>query len=416
MNARSGYLIGSAAVSLTGLVAMICLAGPLDPPAGPVTSSYKTLQQIEPRVDLASIAGNATSRHLITQPGSYYLSSNVTGAASLNGIIIQADNVTIDLNGFSLTGTATSADGVSLSGTRTNVTIKNGTIRGWGGEGIDAADDTNVQVRDINLSGNASDGVVTGPNSIITSCAAASNLGDGFQVGEGSVVHACTATLNGVAGFNVPGSGSGGTPGMGGASISHCSATRNVGNGIQGAHTAVISCTLSYNGLNGVQLNNSSVFDCEARGNSVHGFSGGGIIFSRCKTRSNGQDGFNVGEGTIVDSCNSRGNNGDGIECDKEVTVHNCHVEDNNIDGTGADVGIRIVQTDCRIEGNTVVSNLGAGILCAAGATGNVIVSNRASGNSGANFSIVAGNFLGTVVLTEAAMNAATNSLVNISY
>ena len=226
----------------------------------------------------------------------------------------------------------------------------------------------------------------------------------------------CTATLNAGAGVNVPGTGSGGAPGTGGATISHCAAHRNTGSGIQGAHAAVIACSINYNGQSGINLNNSSVFDCEARGNSLHGFTGGGIIFSRCKTRSNGQDGFNVFEGTILDSCNSRGNNGDGIECEKEVTVQNCHVEDNNIDGTGADVGIRVVLNDCRIEGNTVVGNLGVGIFGAAGATGNVIVSNRASGNSGGDYSFAGANFVGTVVTTQAAMNAATNSLVNLSY
>lgn len=417
MNTRSRYLIGSFAITLTGALAVMSIAGPLDPPAGPVAPSYKTLQQVEPRTDLASVAGTANSRHLITQPGSYYLSANVTGAAGFNGIVIQADNVVLDLNGFTVTGAASSGDGISLSGTRLNVTIKNGTVRGWGAEGVDAADDTNVQLRDLSISNNVSDGAITGPNGIVACCTSASNGGDGFQLGEGSVMQQCTAMLNAVAGINVPGTGSGGAAGTGGATISHCSSTRNVGNGIQGAHTAVISCTLNYNGLNGIQLNNSSVFDCEARGNTMNGFVGGGIIFSRCKTRSNGQDGFNVGEGTIIDSCNSRGNNGDGIECDKEVTVHNCHVEDNNIDFAGTDVGIRVVQNDCRIEGNTVVSNLGTGILCTAGATGNVIVANRASSNGGAgNFSVVAGNFMGTVVATEAAMNAATNSLVNISY
>src|SRR5512141_598037 len=41
----------------------------------------------------------------ITQSGSYKLASNLTVASSTaNAISIQADNVTLDLNGFSLTG------------------------------------------------------------------------------------------------------------------------------------------------------------------------------------------------------------------------------------------------------------------------------------------------------------------------
>jgi parallel beta-helix repeat protein len=416
MNVRSRCLFALAAASACGAACVLTFAGPLDPPVGPVAPTYKTLAQVEPRTDVATLPGVPNGRHLINLPGSYYLSANVIGASGLSGIIINASNVTLDLNGFGVVGAAGSIDGIQVGATRTNVSIRNGTVRGWVGDGIDAADDSNVQISGVNVSSNSGDGIVTGPNSVVLSCTSAENDGDGFQLGEGCTIQQSTARLNAGAGINVPGTGSGGAPGTGGATVQGCATYRNGGNGIQGAHTAVIACTTSYNGLNGIQLNNSSVFDCEARGNTVNGFAGAGIIFSRCKTRSNGADGFNVGEGTIIDACLSRGNNGDGIECDKEVTVKFCHLEDNNIDGGGGDAGIRIVQNDCRIEGNTLVNNLGTGVLAAAGATGNVVISNRATGNSGGNYSIVAGNMVGTVVATEAAMNAAGNALINISY
>src|SRR5262245_39743009 len=54
------------------------LAGPLDPPAGPVTGTYKTLQQVEPRIDVATLPGSETCAHIIWQPGSYYLSGNLS--------------------------------------------------------------------------------------------------------------------------------------------------------------------------------------------------------------------------------------------------------------------------------------------------------------------------------------------------
>lgn len=40
----------------------------------------------------------------ITIPGSYYLTGNLTCTGTSNGITVAADNVTIDLNGFALTG------------------------------------------------------------------------------------------------------------------------------------------------------------------------------------------------------------------------------------------------------------------------------------------------------------------------
>lgn len=35
------------------------------------------MQQIEPRIDLATVTGDVVSHHFITTPGSYYLSANL---------------------------------------------------------------------------------------------------------------------------------------------------------------------------------------------------------------------------------------------------------------------------------------------------------------------------------------------------
>jgi hypothetical protein len=50
--------------------------GPLTPPGAPAPT-MKTLQQIEPRIDLATVPGNASAHHVIDRPGSYYLSGNL---------------------------------------------------------------------------------------------------------------------------------------------------------------------------------------------------------------------------------------------------------------------------------------------------------------------------------------------------
>src|SRR3977135_3688451 len=83
--------------------------------------------------------------YTITQPGSYRLSGNLTvpnvNAAAIN---VTADNVTIDLNGFSIIGptvctggppvtscspTGTGA-GIATSNAQSNLTVMNGTVRG----------------------------------------------------------------------------------------------------------------------------------------------------------------------------------------------------------------------------------------------------------------------------------------------
>jgi parallel beta-helix repeat protein len=59
------------------------------------------------------------------------LENDLTGCAN-NGIVVGADNITLDLNGHTVAGTPNSGDqgGVVLVG-RTGVTVRNGTVRGF---------------------------------------------------------------------------------------------------------------------------------------------------------------------------------------------------------------------------------------------------------------------------------------------
>ena len=61
------------ALAVGGAIAALALAGPLNPPAGPVTSTYKTLTEVEPRIaiNLTNTPGDANSVFKITQRGSY---------------------------------------------------------------------------------------------------------------------------------------------------------------------------------------------------------------------------------------------------------------------------------------------------------------------------------------------------------
>ena len=115
--------------------------GPITPPGAP-GATMKRLDEVEPRTNLnaANTPGDSTSVFVITQPGSYYLTGNVavTGAGGVvNGIKIFSDNVTLDLNGFTISSTnaAAAGSGVLLGGSaagtvNANVTILNGTIKG----------------------------------------------------------------------------------------------------------------------------------------------------------------------------------------------------------------------------------------------------------------------------------------------
>ena len=122
-------------VGVLGLVALLVHAGPLDPPAGPVAPTDKPLGEIESRtvVNATNTPGDTDSAFIIDQRGSYYLTENIGGFED-NQILITASNVTLDLNGFTLTGSPSFQNyGIRVEGSQ--VTIRNGHVRGYGPRG-----------------------------------------------------------------------------------------------------------------------------------------------------------------------------------------------------------------------------------------------------------------------------------------
>lgn len=112
--------------------------GSLTPPGAPAPT-MKTLQQVEPRTDVLTLAGNANYQFIINTPGSYYLTTNIVGVAGKAGILINAFNVTLDLNGFELLGVLNSFDAIYVASSAANAIINNGTLKNWGGQGVNAS-------------------------------------------------------------------------------------------------------------------------------------------------------------------------------------------------------------------------------------------------------------------------------------
>jgi hypothetical protein len=164
------------------------------------------LAQVQPRtpIDSTHTPGGATDQFIITTSGSYYLPGNVSGTGHKNGIAIAADNVTLDLNGFSLLGAAGSLSGVVVSGARQNIVIYNGIARGWGRNGIDAGGATNAQLTGLQVSANGGAGLIAGTSTIVRDCVAAGNTGDGIRVtGKATRVEDNNSTSNAGAGVKV---------------------------------------------------------------------------------------------------------------------------------------------------------------------------------------------------------------------
>ena len=102
--------------------------GSLTPPGAPAPT-MKSLDQVEARTAIT----NTSSIVTISQPGSYYLTHSLA-ITNGDGIDITTNNVTLDLNGFTISSTALPASGNGIYLTAplgsSDVTILNGHIQG----------------------------------------------------------------------------------------------------------------------------------------------------------------------------------------------------------------------------------------------------------------------------------------------
>jgi parallel beta-helix repeat protein len=390
--------------------------GSLTPPGAPAPT-FKTLQQIEPRTPISSLP------FTISTPGSYYVTGNLTGVAGSHGITITVDNVTVDLNGFVITGVAGAFHGIEMPQTVTNIVIRNGTVANWsplsGINGINARNSHfhQLQVRSNGLGlvaglgarvtecgafGNTSSGISAGSGSVVSHCAASTNTGNGINAGTGSTLTDCTARDN---------SGTYGIFADEGSTLTNCTATSNdVEHGIHAdLRSTLTNCTAS--------SNDSAAAD--SWGISVGAQSTVSNCTSTANTNSNGAASDSTGGGILagasstVQNCTVVGNKGDGIQVanDSRVFGNNC---DSNEFGGGNAAGVHATGSDNRIEGNNVTDNT-RGIDVDAG--GNLIVKNSASGNGTPatdNYAITGTNTIGAIVTATGTITA--DPWANFSY
>lgn len=369
------------ALAITG---MLTHAGPLDPPAGPVSPSYKTLTEVEPRIAISSAntPGDVSTVFKITQSGSYYLTSNMTGVATKAGILIAADNVTLDLSGFTMQGVAGSAVGVGTIGNRSNITVCNGTVRNWTTGGVifpftSSSSTRGYTVQHIAAIANGAQGIVTAEAGIIEDCTASANGGDGIAVSNHAIMHNCIATANGGNGF---------TMGFG-SSATGCLARANSINGfaVSGGDCSVVACSSTLNSGNGFSISRGTVQNCASSFNVANAYTISTGLVEHCTAFTSATDGVGV------------------------LVSGNSTVRDVQVNSTGA--GIRVTGVDNRIENNNVsASTIAFDILN----SGNVIVRNSAT-NATTRYNIVAGNAVGPII-NSAGVATSTIPTANYDY
>jgi parallel beta-helix repeat protein len=351
-------------------LAALALAGPLNPPAGPVAPTPGP----EPRIAInaANTPGDANSTFRISQPGSYYLTGNITGVAAKHGIEITASGVTVDLNGFDLVGVANSLDGINASVSLRNITIRNGSIRNWGEDGIDMFTSLTrmVSVEDVHSSGNTGDGIKTGEGGLIVNCHASSNGDSGIS--SGSAVIACVARNNATFGIYI----------SNGGTVSDSSAFGNTQYGFY----ALNGCTVS---------------NCTSRGNGHGIIAFGNSLIKGCTAAANIGDGINGQQGTTIIDCIASENGSDGI-----IVLGRSLVRGNTCTANGS-AGIFVSTSGVnRIEGNHMIGN-GRGLHVIG--SRNVILKNTAGSNTTTNWQIAANNVVAPIIDRTAVVSAAIN-------
>lgn len=299
--------------------------GALTPPGAPAPTML-TLSQIEPRTPISA------APFTITASGSYYLTTNLA-VTSGNAIIINANNVTLDLDGFTISSSDPGADpsgtGILLNnindvpghpGMR-DITIHNGVIAGsytnnsgiWEGAGFNsginfssAVPPSNVRIRDVSVFGCFDYGIVAGlSGSVVESCTVESVGTYGIYANSvcRSVVSLC------------------GNHAIIGREVSNCDG----------------NCLGSGDGIYGVRVNNS--YGNSQSGDGIYAQNGAGGSFGQSDT---GTGLYSDGPAIGCYGWSTSNGGGWGLIA---VTAENCYGE---ADGSGEGVYTTGAADDCR--------------------------------------------------------------------
>jgi hypothetical protein len=196
-------LAAALAVAVVATFAGVVKAGPLEPPRPPGPTQANLIYQP---------AGCGGFPINITQPGSYALAENITmpSGCAKNGIVLNADNVSLDLRGFAVQGVPGALTGIS-TGTFQGLTLTNGKVTGWPGGGIDfAAGNSMLAHLQVMFNGPTALGgqVRLGHTSRLSDCVVSNSSGLTLGVvvfGDFNVVEDCSIVGNILQGLKVAG-------------------------------------------------------------------------------------------------------------------------------------------------------------------------------------------------------------------
>ncbi|MBL8885542.1 MAG: right-handed parallel beta-helix repeat-containing protein [Phycisphaerales bacterium] len=256
-----GALGGAAGIAVMSKIAQ---GGPLNPPAGPIAPTGKTVQEIydkiartdlglaEARIPVQSLPGSPTATHVISQSGSYYLTGNILGVAGKNGIEITADDVSLDLCGYSMIGGGSSLSGVLATSATASLRLCDGKLTGWGQRGVHTQALRAAVLCDLIGANNGDDGFFLGNNHVCRNCIAVGNGHFGFVSQENASYFGCAARQNGFGGFDA----------AFGSCVESCVAENNSFEGIRAAfESRIANCEFSFNGTAGINVSSNCLVE-----------------------------------------------------------------------------------------------------------------------------------------------------------
>jgi len=424
---------GVLALIVVSIFAGVIESGTLDPPAPPgPTDGVRS-----PGTPISALP------FTVTTSGRYYLTRNLIQTTS--GITINADDVDLDLNGFTITSTSSFIVQVAAGVTGTRIHSGNLVDGQTGIFQESSASETELLIEDVRVHSASGTAILTQEKTTIRRCHVIDAGADAISVGQSSIVESCdvdNANLSGIlAGANslvsqcrVSDSGATGPQvaiGVGDDSVVELCAVSNIdGGGIAGG--------------TGVTARNVSVHDSVAP-TAVGIQLGNGGRISGCTVSSTSPSGIVTANYALVEHCAVVDSSGTGISTGARSTIRNSIVNgatadgiiavtgaliDGNVvtgkvDGIEGSVGNRVINNVLRsntngihltgtvnhVDGNTLTLNSGNGILSDLG--NSTVVRNSARGNAGGNYALVADDLQG-VIITIA--NMLSSTLTHFNY
>jgi hypothetical protein len=165
-------LIAGASLLGAAALAKVARAGDLNPPAGPISPTGRSLTDVEPRTPVQKLSGNADFLYIIQTRGSYCLTGDIIVPPNMRAILVvcPTGNVSIDMQGFCIRGQQGGLGALTVQSAGLDyLEIDDGYIRDMSGDGIDSGNARCMECHDLHVD-HCAQGIVVRNSGIVEAC------------------------------------------------------------------------------------------------------------------------------------------------------------------------------------------------------------------------------------------------------